>query len=110
MYNKVVLIGTVGKEPQSADIEGSDKKKVSFTMVTEKKFKDKSGDVDKKTVWHNIVQFWDKEIAFGKGSLILVEGEINNYSYETGNGEKKYISEVVAHKIKLLGKKSETSL
>ena len=99
--NKVILIGFVGQDPETRETE---KGKVSSFSLATKSFYKKEEHTD----WHKIVTFSHLADAaqnyVKKGSQIAIEGRIKNRSYEH-NGEKKYITEIIANDLKLLGKK-----
>lgn len=103
-FNRVVLIGNVGKDPE-VRYTGNGTPVATFSLATSEIWRDKDGNVQERTDWHNIVA-WRKlaEIIQGivkKGSRLLVEGKIQNRSYEK-NGEKRYMTEIVADNILLL--------
>lgn len=105
--NKVQLIGNLGKDPEVRVFEGN-RKRVSFPLATSRTYKSREGLSTTKTEWHNIV-LWSPtaEIAerfLKKGSQIYIEGEINNRSYETDTGEKRYITEINGRQLLLLSR------
>lgn len=111
MLNKVILIGNVGKDPETRKF--ADTMVCNLTLATTEKFKDKDGNLKDATEWHNL-QIWGKlgEIAekyVKKGSQIYVEGKIKQRAYETEKGQKKYITEIIVNELKLIGKKEPTS-
>ena len=110
MLNKVILIGNVGKDPEVRKF--ADTMVCNLTLATTEKYKDKQGNLQDATEWHNL-QIWGKlgEIAekyVKKGSQIYVEGKIKQESYETEKGGKKYVTKIIVSELRLLGKK-ETS-
>jgi len=96
--NKVILLGRTGGEIDLHYFEsGNCNGKVS--MATSRKWKNKqTGETVEATEWHNLVIYNKRAEAFkkyaGKGSQILVEGDIRYRSYETQDGTKKYITEI----------------
>jgi single-strand DNA-binding protein len=109
--NKVMLIGNLGKDPELRYTPDG-LAILKFSLATTEYFNDKSGNKAEKAVWHNIVVF-DKLAStmanyLSKGKQIFVEGRINNRSYDDADGNKKYISEIIASNIVLLGKKEDT--
>jgi single-strand DNA-binding protein len=111
MVNKVVLVGLLGKNPESQEANG--KTVAKFSLATSEKYKDKSGEKQETTTWHNIV-VWGSlaDICvkyLQKGSLVYVEGKISNRSWDDKDGNKKYITEIVCSEMKMLGGKSEQS-
>ncbi len=109
LRNKVQLIGNVGNAPEIKNLE-SGKKVASFSIATNEFYKDSKGEKVQDTQWHNIVA-WGKiaeivENYVGKGKEIAIEGKLTSRSYETDTDGKKYITEVVASEILLLGSKN----
>jgi single-strand DNA-binding protein len=112
LKNKVQLIGNVGNEPEIITLE-SGKKVAKFSIATNEFYKNSNGEKEQNTQWHNIVA-WGKiaeivEKYVGKGKEIALEGKLTSRSYETKEGEKRYVTEVVANEILLLGIKGEES-
>lgn len=110
LRNKVQLIGNVGNEPEITNLE-SGKKVVKFSIATNESYKDSKGEKVTNTQWHNIVA-WGKiaeivEKYVGKGKEVALEGKLTSRSYETKEGEKRYVTEVVIDEILLLGIKGE---
>lgn len=104
MYNRATLVGNVGKDPDVRDV--GDTVVAKLSLATSEKFKNRDGERIEETTWHNVV-FWRKlaeivEKYVKKGDRILVEGKITTRSYEK-DGEKKYITEIVADTMKMLG-------
>ncbi|APU67291.1 single-stranded DNA-binding protein [Christiangramia flava] len=104
--NKVQLIGNVGNAPEVRNLENG-KIVASFSIATNEFFKNSQGEKVQNTQWHNIVA-WGKtaeivEQYVGKGKEIAIEGKLTSRSYETTEGEKKYVTEIVANEILLLG-------
>jgi single-strand DNA-binding protein len=109
LRNKVQLIGNVGNAPEIKNLE-SGKKVASFSIATNEFYKDSNGEKVQDTQWHNIVA-WGKiadivESYVGKGKEIALEGKLSSRSYETSDGEKRYVTEVIASEILLLGSKN----
>lgn len=105
--NLQILLGNLGRDPSLDNVGGKDK--VTFSLATSVKWKDKDGEKQEKTTWHNIV-IWDKlaNIAkeyLKKGSQVYLEGRTDNRQYEDKDGNKKYWSEVVVQRLQLLGKR-----
>lgn len=106
--NKVMLIGTVGKDPKSRLTAAS--KCTSFSLATSEHFG--KGDARKeKTEWHYVI-CWGKladivEKYVGKGSLIYVEGRINYRELEK-DGKKEKNTEIIANDVRFLNIKKET--
>ena len=105
--NKVILVGNVGQDPEvKYTASGVPVAKVS--LATNERFKDKSGDWQDRTEWHNVVAWQRLAEIVGeyvrKVSKIYVEGKLQTSTWEDRqSGEKKYRTEVVARDIVLLG-------
>ena len=108
--NKVTLIGNVGKDPDFQILEGN----ISVTklsLATTESYKDKNGMAQSSTDWHNVV-LWRglADLAknyLAKGSLVYVEGKIKTRSFDDKDGQKKYVTEIVAEQLILLDKKTD---
>jgi single-strand DNA-binding protein len=108
--NKTFLLGSVGRDPEVKEINGA--KYASFTLATNESYKDKNGDRQTITDWHNIVCWRNTadivERFIKKGSQLFVEGKLRTRSWEK-DGEKRYVTEVIADNIQLLGKKEDSA-
>ncbi len=109
--NKVLLIGNVGRDPEVRHLEGG-ASVASFSLATTERYKDRSGETREITEWHNIVawrQLADLASRFiKKGSQIYVEGRIRSRSWDDANGQKRYITEILADSIQLLGRRDDS--
>ncbi len=111
--NKVILIGNVGKDPDTRHLEGGNT--VSrFSLATSEVYKNKDGEKITNTEWHNIV-LWRglAEIAekyVKKGSQLFIEGRIRTRSYTDQSGNTKYTTEIIGDAMQMLGKKSESTM
>ncbi|MDP3025097.1 MAG: single-stranded DNA-binding protein [candidate division Zixibacteria bacterium] len=106
--NKVYLIGNLGKDPEKR-YTPSGQAVTTVSLATTFRWKDKSGQFQEKTDWHNLV-IWGKQAESAKdilkkGDQVFVEGRIQNRSYDDRNGNKKYVSEVVAFRVMKLERK-----
>jgi single-strand DNA-binding protein len=105
--NKVILIGNLGKDPE-VKYTPSGTAVAKFSLATNERYKDKSGEWQDRTEWHNVV-VWQRlaEIVgeyVKKGNKIYIEGRLQTSSWEDKqSGEKKYRTEVIAHDLVLLG-------
>jgi single-strand DNA-binding protein len=105
LRNKVQLIGNLGNDPEIITLEGG-KKLAKLSLATNEYYKDKEGQKQTKTEWHNVVA-WNKtaeiiEQYVSKGQEIAVEGKLTSRSYQDKEGNKRYISEVVIDELLLL--------
>ncbi|MBL4568513.1 MAG: single-stranded DNA-binding protein [Flavobacteriaceae bacterium] len=108
LRNKVQLIGNLGNDPEIITLE-SGQKLAKFSLATNENYKDSDGQKQTKTDWHNLIA-WGKtadivEKYITKGKEIAIEGKLTNRSYETKEGEKRYVTEVVVNEILMLGSK-----
>ncbi|MBR5735546.1 MAG: single-stranded DNA-binding protein [Bacteroidales bacterium] len=112
--NKVFLIGNVGKDPDVRHLEGG-ASVASFTLATTERYRERgSGETKELTEWHNIVA-WRQladlaENFIRKGSQIFVEGRIRSRSWDDQNGQKRYVTEILADSIQLLGRKGDAPI
>jgi single-strand DNA-binding protein len=109
LKNKVQLIGNLGGKPEVKEIEGG-KKLAMFNVATSESYRNAAGEKITETQWHRIVA-WGKiaEIAekyLDKGKEIALEGKLVNRSYTDKEGNKKYITEVQATEVLMLGVKT----
>ena len=109
--NKAMIIGNCGKDAEVRMV--GENKVATFSVATAEKYKDsKSGEWKENTEWHNIVcwrhtaELAEKYIR--KGTQLYIEGKIRTRSWEK-DGEKRYVTEIVADTIQLLGKKEESA-
>jgi single-strand DNA-binding protein len=109
MLNKVMLIGNLGRDPEVRSTP-SGQPVANFTLATSRRWKDKSGQRQEQTEWHNIV-VWGKQAEIAgqyltKGKQVYVEGRLQTRSWEDKqSGEKKYRTEVVCENFQMLGQR-----
>ncbi len=103
--NKVILIGRLGKDPEITTFENGNKK-VSATLATSERYRDRENNWVEQTDWHNIVVWGNlaNDIAEGrrnyaKGDLMYVEGKLRTRQYTDQQGIVRYVTEVNADKI-----------
>jgi single-strand DNA-binding protein len=103
--NKVILIGNLGRDaetrftPQGVPV-------TSFSVATSRRWKDQAtGDWKDATTWSNVVLWRQENVAnyLTKGKQVYVEGRLESRSYDDKDGNKKYVTEVVAEEVILLG-------
>jgi single-strand DNA-binding protein len=110
--NKVILIGNLGKDPE-IKYTPSGVPVAKFSLATNERYKDKAGEWQDRTEWHNIVAWQRLAEIVGeyvkKGSKIYIEGRLQTSSWEDKqSGEKKYRTEIVAQDLVLLGGRGES--
>ncbi|HWC17131.1 MAG TPA: single-stranded DNA-binding protein [Terriglobales bacterium] len=109
--NKVVLVGNLGKDPE-IKYTPSGTPVAKFSLATNESFKDKGGQWQERTEWHNIVA-WDRlaEIIgeyVKKGSKLYIEGRLQTSSWDDKEtGQKKYKTEIIANNLVLLSGRGE---
>lgn len=106
--NKVILIGNLGKDPEIITFETA--KKATFPLATTEYFKNKEGQKIEQTEWHNIVCWRGladiAEKILKKGTQIFIEGKLRTRSWEDKDGNKRYITEVVADNFSVLANRN----
>ena len=111
--NKAILVGRLGKDPETRYMT-SGEAVTNATLATSENWKDKSGEKQEKTEWHNLV-FYRRlaEVAgeyLKKGAQIYVEGKIQTRSWDDkDSGQKKYRTEILVNEMSLLGGRGEGS-
>ena len=115
--NRATLIGNVGRDPESRTFNNGGRV-VSFSMATTNRWKDKaSGEFKENTTWHSICIFNDHLAGVAlqhviKGSLVMVEGEIQVRKWKDKEGTDRYTTEIVLTKfagtLKLLGERNKS--
>ncbi|RZK20225.1 MAG: single-stranded DNA-binding protein [Hymenobacter sp.] len=104
--NKVILVGNLGKDPEVRHLEGGNSV-ANFTLATNDYYKDKQGNRVERTEWHNISAWRGlAELAekyLKKGSQVYVEGKLRTRQYQDKDQQTRYITEIVADEISLLG-------
>lgn len=109
--NKVILLGRLGKDPE-VKYTPSGTPVAKFTIATNDRFKDKEGQWQDRTEWHNVTA-WARtaEIAgeyLKKGNQVYVEGSLRTHSWDDKTtGQKKYMTEIVVNDLVLLGGRGE---
>ncbi|PWE01275.1 single-stranded DNA-binding protein [Marinilabilia rubra] len=111
MINKVILVGNVGKDPDVRYFDNNEGVANFPLATTEPGFTTRDGkQIPERTEWHNItvrrglVKVAESYIR--KGTQLYIEGKLRTRSYEQ-DGTTKYITEVIAETLKLLGRKSD---
>ncbi len=108
--NKVILVGNLGKDPELR-YTPSGAAVANFTIATTERFRDRDGQTQEKTEWHNIVAWRQLAEICGKylhkGKQVYIEGKIQTRSYDDRDGNKRYITEIVADQMQMLGRANE---
>lgn len=110
--NKVILIGRLGGDPEkvTGSKNGKDFEFSKFSLATSRTWKDKNGEKQTETQWHNVTAFGTNAINCNKylkkGGLVMVEGSIAYEQYEK-DGEKKYATKILVERFEMLGSKKD---
>jgi single-strand DNA-binding protein len=107
--NKVILVGNLGKDPETRYMPNGDQV-TNITVATSETWKDKSsGEQKEATEWHRVVFFRRlAEIAgqyLKKGSQVYIEGKLKTRKWQDKEGQDRYTTEIVADEMKMLGKR-----
>src|SRR5258705_5223704 len=104
--NKVILIGNLGRDPETRYTTGGDAV-TNLNIATSEQWKDKSGEKQERTEWHRVVLFGRQaEIAgeyLKKGRSVYIEGRLQTRKYTDKDGVEKYSTEIVADRMQLIG-------
>lgn len=113
MINKVILIGNVGQDPEiryTGDVNNGTKV-ATLRLATTERYRDRSGNLQEHTEWHSIVVWRNTadvvEKYVKKGTQVYIEGRLRTRSWDDQNGNKRYVTEIVADTLQLLGRKPE---
>lgn len=105
MYNKVILIGNLGRDPEVRRLEGGSAVG-KFSVATNENYKDQAGNWQTKTEWHDVV-VWRQlaeraERDLKKGTMVFVEGKLTHRKWQDKDGNNRYTTEVVANVVRKL--------
>jgi len=111
MINKVTLIGNLGKDPELRHLE-SGAVVAKFSIATNENYKDKSGEWQTNTEWHDVVA-WRYQAEYAerhlkKGSLAFIEGKLTHRKWQDKDGNDRYTTEVLANNIKTLERRESS--
>ena len=103
--NKVILIGRLGKDPEITTFE-SGNKKMSVTMATTERYRDRDNNWIDQTEWHNLVAWGnlandiaDKRRNYAKGDMMYVEGRLRTRQYTDSQGINRFVTEIQVDKM-----------
>src|SRR5213595_3811614 len=104
--NKVILIGNLGRDPETRYTTGGDAV-TNLNIATSEQWKDKSGEKQERTEWHRVVLFGRQAEVAGeylkKGRSVYIEGRLQTRKYTDKDGVEKYSTEIVADRMQLIG-------
>jgi single-strand DNA-binding protein len=104
--NKVILIGNLGKDPE-VRYTATGRAVARFPIATSEVWNDSDGNRQERTEWHNII-VWGKQGEtcgqyLSKGRQAYIEGSIRTRSYDDKSGQKRYVTEIIAQRVRFLG-------
>ena len=109
--NKVMLIGHLGKDPEIISFENGTKK-MSVTLATTERYRDRNGEWAEQTDWHNLVAWGnlaldiaEKRRNYIKGDFMYVEGRLKTRQYVDAQNVTRYVTEVLVDKMMSMGTK-----
>ena len=107
--NKVILIGRLGKDPEIISFENGSKK-MSVSLATSERYRDRDGNWQEQTDWHNLVSWGnlaldiaEKRRNYVKGDLMYVEGRIKTRQYTDSQNNMRYVTEILVDKMMNIG-------
>jgi single-strand DNA-binding protein len=108
--NKVILVGRLGRDPETR-FTGGGQAVANFSLATDETYKDKNGERQKRTEWHKIT-VWGKQAEIAqqylkKGSLVYVEGRIQTREWQDKEGQKRTSYDIVANNFRMLGGRAD---
>ena len=111
MVNRVILIGNLGRDPEVRHLEGGSIV-AKFPVATNESYKDKQGEWQTVTEWHDIV-VWRMlaeraERDLKKGSLVYIEGKLTKRKWQDKDGNDRYTTEVVGNTFRLLERRDSS--
>jgi single-strand DNA-binding protein len=108
--NKVILLGNLGRDPETRYTTGGDAV-TNLRIATSEQWKDKNGEKQERTEWHSVVLFGRQAEVAGeylkKGRSVYIEGRLQTRKYTDKEGHEKYATEIVADRMQLLGGRGE---
>lgn len=108
MINKVILIGNLGQDPEVRHLD-SGVAVARFSIATNENYKDRDGNWQTKTEWHNVVAWRNLaemvERNYKKGNQVFVEGKLTHRKYTGNDGVERNTTEIVANVLRLLEKR-----
>lgn len=110
--NKVILIGNLGKDPETRFMSNGDAV-TNITVATTDTWKDKQGEKQEKTEWHRVTFYRNLAEIVGKylkkGAPIYIEGRLETRKWTDKEGIERYTTDIIANDMKMLGSKSASS-
>ena len=111
MLNKVILIGRLGRDPETRFMTNGEAV-CNFSVATSEKYTDKNGQRQEATEWHNVTMYRKlAEIAgqyLKQGSQVYIEGKIKSRKYPDKNGVERTAYDIIVNEMKMLGGNAQT--
>jgi len=111
MVNKVILVGNLGQDPEVRHLENGSVV-AKFSLATNERYKDKSGETKTLTEWHDVVAWRGlaqvAEKFLTKGKQVYVEGKLVHRKWQDKDGNPRRTTEVLANSIQMLGAREGT--
>jgi single-strand DNA-binding protein len=106
MVNKVILVGNLGKDPETRYTNGGNSV-TTLRLATTEKFKDRDGNPQERTEWHTVIVWGKHGEACGrhltKGRQVYVEGRLTTRKWQDKEGKDRYTTEVIGDNVRFLG-------
>jgi single-strand DNA-binding protein len=112
MVNKAIIVGNLGRDPEVRTTP-SGQPVANFSVATTRKWKDRDGNLQEKTEWHDIV-CWGRQAEIAgqyltKGKQVYIEGRLETRSWEDKtHGDKRYRTEIICDNFQMLGRKGDS--
>ncbi|QHJ77745.1 MAG: primosome /single-strand DNA-binding protein [Bacteriophage sp.] len=110
--NKVILVGRLGRDPETRYMPNGDAI-TNFSLATDEQWRDRNGERQTRTEWHNITLFGKLgEIAgqyLRKGSQVFIEGKIQSRKYTGKDGIERTAYDIIGNEMKMLGNRNDGS-
>lgn len=111
--NKVILIGNLGRDPETRYTADGSTAICNILMATSRRYKDSQGQVQEETDWHRVVFFGRQaEVAqtyLRKGNPVYIEGRLRTRRYTDKEGVERYYTEIICETMQLLGSRNSSS-
>lgn len=111
MLNKVILIGRLGRDPETRFMPNGEAV-CNFSVATSESWKDSNGQKQERSEWHNVTMYRKlAEIAgqyLKQGSQVYIEGKIKSRKYTDKNGTERTAYDIIANELKMLGGNTQT--
>lgn len=112
MYNKVILIGNLGADPELRTLD-SGSRVVKISVATNENYQDKSGEWQKRTEWHNVIA-WNNladrmSNSLKKGMMVFIEGKVTYRKWQDQEGKDRYTTDILANTMRMLEKRDPSN-